>query len=128
MTECKQEIADRICADYPFGITQVLAVYDAVGESEELTRRVLDLAVSTGTEDPMRLTSIVVPAVVIDWDYDAFDTDGQSKFWLYELLTAGDPLPEYVRITGHPWPGKSLNNAMAKLIDADQAIYELMDK
>lgn len=67
-----------------------------------------------------------IPHVIIDWDYDTFDVaDDGVTYFLYDLEP--NTSPEYVYLTGYPYPGKVLENALAKRVDPnDKCKYRLV--
>jgi hypothetical protein len=63
--------------------------------------------------------------VVLDWDYDTFDTDGEDKFWLYDDEIIKNE-PGFVYLEGWPAPGWRLERTLAKRVDGGNVYYQLV--
>lgn len=64
--------------------------------------------------------------VIVDWDYDTFYVaDDEVTYFLYDVEPSN--APEYLYISGFPYPGKHLENALAKRVDPeDSCKYRLL--
>lgn len=65
------------------------------------------------------------PGVFIDWDFDTFDINEKGQIFLYDIEY--DNMPEYVYISGFPYPGGPyLNHELAKLVSRESPLYEIV--